>query len=102
MTCSCRRVSLLRIAAFASLLFLAAISRAQVMPQDRILASISDSEVRQLKGNVHPLARAEFDRGRVADSTSLSRITMFFRLSPSQQAALSRLLSEQQDRYSPN
>src|SRR5689334_18812573 len=89
--------------AFASLLPLAAISWAQGQPQDRIVATaISDSEVTQLRGNVHPLARAEFDRGKVADSMLLPRITMFFTPSREQQAALSQLLSEQQDRGSPN
>ena len=88
--------------ALASLLFLAAISRAQAPPQDRIVTAIRDAEVKHLEGNVHPLARAEFDRGKVADSTLLPRITMFFTPSPSQQAELSQLLSEQQDRSSPN
>src|SRR5215475_8181733 len=34
----------------------------------RILQAINEKQVVALKGNVHPLARAEFDQGAVADS----------------------------------
>ena len=70
--------------------------------QDRIRTPISDSESTQLRGNVHALARAEFDRGKVADSKLLPRVTIFFTPSPSQQTVLNQLLSAQQDRTSPN
>jgi subtilase family serine protease len=85
-----------------SLLFVAAISHAQEVQEKRIRTAINDADVRQVHGNVHPLARAEFDRGKIADSTLLPRITIFFKPSASQQEALSQLLSEQQDRSSPN
>jgi len=91
-----------RMGVLGSLLFVGVISDAQELPESRIRAAISDSDVRQVQGNVHPLARPEFDRGKIADSTLLPRITIFFKPSPSQQAALSGLLSEQQDRSSPN
>jgi pro-kumamolisin-like protein/subtilase family protein len=94
--------SLSRILALASLLFAARVSRGQDVPHDRIGAAVRDSEVQQIHGNVHPLAQAQFDRGKVADSAVLPRITMFFAPSSSQQAALSQFLSEQQDRSSPN
>jgi subtilase family serine protease len=104
MTCRyyCRYAYVSRMGVLASLLFAAAISHAQGAPENRIRAAISDSDVRQVQGNVHPLARPEFDRGKIADSTLLTRVTIFFKPSPSQQEALSRLLSEQQDRSSPN
>ena len=89
------------IVALAFVLFLTTTSRAQT-PQERILTAVSDSDIRQLRGNVHPLAQAQFDGGKVDDSTLLPRMTMFFAPSPRQQAALSQLLSEQQDRSSPN
>ncbi len=91
-----------RMGVLGSLLFVGAISDAQEVPESRIRAAISDSDVRQIQGNVHPLARPEFDRGKIADSTLLPRITIYFKPSSSQQAALSQLLSEQQDRSSPN
>ena len=104
MTCRyyCRYAYVSRMGVLGSLLFVAAISHAQGVPENRIRTAISDSDVRQVQGNVHPLARPEFDRGKIADSTLLPRVTIFFKPSPSQQAALSRLLSEQQDRSSPN
>jgi Pro-kumamolisin, activation domain len=84
------------------LIGVAASSHAQTQLRDRIRTAINDSDLTQLRGNVHPLARAEFDRGKVADSTRLSRVTMFFAPSPEQQTALTQLLSEQQDRASLN
>lgn len=87
--------------AFSLVVWVAA-SRAQAPPRDRILRAINSSEVTQLRGNVPPPARAEFDRGKTPDSTPLPRMAIFFAPSPSQQAALSQLLSEQQDRSSPS
>ena len=83
-------------------LFFAASSRAQAPLENRVADAVRDSEIRQLRGNAHPLARAEFDRGKVADSTVLPRITIFFAPQSGQQAALDQLLSEQQDRGSAN
>jgi len=102
-----RRFFLAALAGFISLSFVCQSFvpmglRAQTPQESRILRAISDSDVRQLRGNLHPLARAEFDRGKVADSTVLTRITMFFSSSASQQAGLSQLLAEQQDRASLN
>ncbi len=91
-----------RMGVLGSLLFVGGISDAQEVPESRIRTAISDSDVRQIQGNVHPLARPEFDRGKIADSTLLPRITIYFKPSSSQQAALSQLLSEQQDRSSAN
>jgi pro-kumamolisin-like protein/subtilase family protein len=104
MTCRyyCRYADVSRMGVLVSLLFVAALSHAQVVPENRIRTAISDSDAKQVQGNVHPLARPEFDRGKIADSTLLPRVTIFFKPSPSQQGALSRLLSEQQDRSSPN
>jgi pro-kumamolisin-like protein/subtilase family protein len=84
------------------LIAVVASSQAQAQLRDRIRTAINDSDLAQLRGNVHPLARAEFDRGQVADSTRLPRVNMFFAPSPAQQTALTQLLSEQQDRASLN
>ncbi len=88
--------------AFLSLVLFVAISRAQAPLEERIVSAVRDSEVQPLRGNVHPLARGEFDRGEVADSAAIPRMTMFFTMTGSQQAALSQLLAEQQDRRSAN
>ena len=44
-----------------------------------------------------PWARAEFDQGRVEGSLNISHAAIVFRLAPSQQADLDKLLAEQQD-----
>jgi subtilase family serine protease len=91
----------MRTLAIVALALLAApFGRAQGTLENRIVNAVSNSDLRQLRGNVHPLARAEFDRGNVPDSTLLPRMTMFFALSTSQQAALAQLLTDQQDRNS--
>jgi hypothetical protein len=40
-----------------------------------------------LPGNVHPLARAEFDQGKVSDSMPLEHIIMMLKRSPEQELA---------------
>ena len=77
-------------------------ARGQGPLENRIPSAVSNFQLRQLRGNVHPLARVQFDRGKAPDSTVLPRITVFLAPSAAQQAALGKLLSEQQDLNSPN
>lgn len=59
----------MRTLAIVALALLAApFGRAQSTLENRIVNVVGDSELRQLRRNVHPLARAEFDRGKAADS----------------------------------
>jgi hypothetical protein len=67
---------------------------------DRI-ASIDSANVVVLKGHVSPMARAQFDRGPVESSRTM-RVTMLFLPSAQQQAALEKLIAQQQDPTSPN
>src|SRR5262249_54345494 len=55
-----------------------------------------------VRGNVHPWASAQFDRGEVAGSFRLERVTMIFKSTPEQEAELEALLAQQQDPRSPN
>src|SRR5205807_2787966 len=55
-----------------------------------------------LRGNVHPLARPEFDQGLVADAQPLKRMLLLLQRSPDQESALRQLLDDQQSRSSPN
>jgi len=75
-------------------------SRAQTVVS-RITGQIDENRVTTLLGNVHPMARAEFDQGAVSAETSLPR--MVFQLEPSQaqQSALDALIEAQQDPRSP-
>jgi hypothetical protein len=53
-----------------------------------------------MKGNVHPLARPEFDRGTVADSQPVTKMHLLLQRSAEQEAALQQLLEEQQTKGS--
>jgi subtilase family serine protease len=68
----------------------------------RITQAIDETELVRLKGNVHPLARAEFDQGLVSDATPMNRMMLVLQRSPEQQAALSKLMDEQLSKDSPN
>jgi pseudomonalisin len=58
---------------------------------------IDDNDTVSLRGNVHPLARHEFDRGASEPSLPMDRMILSLSRSPGQQAELDRLLAEQQD-----
>ena len=70
--------------------------------QARIVQTIDPKQVVSLKGNVHPLARAEFDQSAVADSQPMNRILLLLQRSPEQEASLRQLLDDQQSKSSPN
>ncbi len=95
-----------RLRIFAFVLFLFAsfqLAAAQdVAPAPRIVQSINEAQVVTLKGNVHPLARAEFDQGPVPDSQQMNRILMLLQRSSEQEASLRQLLEDQQSKSSPN
>lgn len=89
---------------FVVLLSLICVSQplfAQGPLRDRVARAVNASDTTTLKGNVHPLARAEFDVGRVGPSRPM-RVTMVFKMTPAQQADLNTLLAAQQDRGSPD
>lgn len=69
---------------------------------DRIAGAIGSSEAVVLAGNVPAQAQPQYDQGAVESSFELPCITMLLQPSTSQQAALQRLLAQQQDRSSPN
>ncbi|MGB2643711.1 MAG: Ig-like domain repeat protein [Candidatus Acidiferrum sp.] len=68
----------------------------------RVTQEVDNTKLVTLKGNVHPLARAEFDQGAVPDSTPAPRMLLLLQRSSDQQAALSQLLDQQQDKSSVN
>jgi len=74
---------------------------AQDRVKDRILEAVDASRVTTISGNVHPMARAEFDQGRVDPSMGI-RLTMTFKMTEAQDADLNALLAAQQDRGSPD
>lgn len=75
---------------------------AQAGPRARITQAINDTQLATLHGNVHPLARAEFDRGEVDFSRPVTRMLLLLQRSAEQEAALAKLMEEQQAPSSPN
>jgi len=68
----------------------------------RITQAIDETQLVTLKGNVHPLARPEFDQGPVSDATPMNRIQFVLKRSDEQEAALQTLMGEQLSKDSPN
>src|SRR5580700_10419504 len=68
----------------------------------RVTDTVDDTNRAVLRGNVHPNARAEFDRGRVADAQPVTHILLVFERSAEQEAALQQLMEGQQSKNSPN
>src|SRR5208283_3233956 len=71
--------------------------RASQRPPERI----DETRVVTLEGNVHPLARADFDDGVVNADLRLERMLLVLAPSPQQKAALDTLVEAQQDPASP-
>jgi subtilase family serine protease len=75
------------------------VSQAQV--RNRITRNLAGGESAVVM-EAHPLAASELDQGRVNGSMRIEQAAIVFKLAPSQQAALEKLLAEQQDPDSPN
>ena len=69
-------------------------------PRSRVLQAVDDTHLTTLSGNIHPLARPEFDQGSLADATPLRRIVLVLQRSPEQELALQQLIDQQQDKTS--
>lgn len=78
------------------------VSRAQQLRSNRIPGPVDDRVRTVIRGNVQPLARIEFDQGRVDPRRLLHRITIDFKPTAAQQADLNALLQAQQDPASPD
>ncbi len=68
----------------------------------RITQPIDNTRLTSLPGNVHPMARAEFDRGAAPASLPMDHMLLVLTRSAGEQAALETLLAQQQNRSSPN
>jgi subtilase family serine protease len=66
------------------------------------IPEISDTTQMPAYGNIHPLAQAKYDEGKVPGSMPMRRITIVFNRTPAQQAELEMLLKQQQDPSSSN
>src|SRR5579863_3707526 len=74
----------------------------QAIAQDssvsRIARPIDEGVFVTLKGNIHPLAMARYDKGAVADSLPAERLLLLLKRSPEKDVALQRFL---QDAHTP-
>ena len=64
---------------------------------DRVTRPVNRDQVRVVRGNVHPLARAPFDRGAVDASLRVDHVMIMFRPSAAQQSDLDQFLVSQQN-----
>src|SRR5438128_2268283 len=71
-------------------------------PQDRITGVVDGRQTVALHGNIHPNAISQFDVGPVDPSQKLEHTTLMLKKSDAQQAALDRLLADQQNPSSPD
>ncbi len=74
----------------------------QVAVPARVVEAVDDARTVTLQGNVHPLARSEFDQGAVSDAQPATRMLLLLKRSPDQEASLRQLLDQQQDKTSSN
>lgn len=75
---------------------------AGVSPRAQAQRNIDDSDRVTTRGNVHPLARPEFDRGSADPELAMNNMILALSVRPGAQAELDRLLVQQQDPASPN
>ncbi|HWF09473.1 MAG TPA: protease pro-enzyme activation domain-containing protein [Bryobacteraceae bacterium] len=66
------------------------------------MRTVNRGQTRALRGNFHPLARPEYDRGEVDPGTPMSHLLLLFKPSAAQQSDLDQLLVSQQNPSSPN
>jgi subtilase family serine protease len=67
-----------------------------------IVQPVDETNLTALKGNTHPLARLQFDQGAAPPSLPMERMLLVLKRSPEQEAALQKVLDDQQDKASPN
>lgn len=86
----------------SALLCCSALMAQSVAPAARIVASVDETSLTTLKGNVPARARAEYDQGEASSSTQMTHVRLVLSRSSDQQAALDAYLVALQDKSSPN
>src|SRR5882724_9412769 len=80
----------------------ASAARGQAAKPRLVTQAVDESNRVTMRGNVHALARAEFDQGAIADTQPVNRIYLLLNRSAVQQTALDKLMREQVDAGSAN
>ncbi|MGC2193556.1 MAG: S53 family peptidase [Terriglobales bacterium] len=94
--------SLLKPAVFLVTLSAALSAFSQVQASNRITQAIDDRETRQLRGNLHPLLQHAADQGRMDGGVQLEGVSLVFKRTAAQEAAVEKLLADQQNPSSPS
>ncbi|MBV9158928.1 MAG: peptidase S53, partial [Acidobacteriaceae bacterium] len=66
-------------------------------PEARIAGSVNGGQLQILNGNVHRLARAEFDRGAAPSDLPMEHMLLVLTRTAAQEAGLQTLIKQQQD-----
>ncbi|MBV9156671.1 MAG: peptidase S53, partial [Acidobacteriaceae bacterium] len=67
-----------------------------------LTAAIDENQLVTLTGNTHPLAKPAFDKGAAPVDLPMERMLLVLKRSPQQEAALAKLLADQQTPGSPD
>jgi len=78
----------------------AAVSGAQT--RSLITQKIDDTQLVTLRGDVHPLARPQYDRGLAPDSFMLRHLRILLKRAPEQEQAVERFIDQLHDPASPS
>jgi hypothetical protein len=61
----------------------------------RVTQTVDLNSLITLRGNIHPLARPEFDQGVAPDDLPMQRMLLVLQRGPEQESALRQMLDEQ-------
>jgi subtilase family serine protease len=67
-----------------------------------ITQPVDETKLTVLRGNTHPMARAQYDKGAAPADLPMNHMRLVLKRSPEQESALEKLMAEQQERSSPN
>jgi Pro-kumamolisin, activation domain/Bacterial Ig-like domain (group 3) len=84
-----------------AILFLVNTTGAFGQASPRLVEPVDNTKRTTLSGNVHQLARPQFDRGAAPPDLQMDRMLLVLKRSPEQEAELQKLLDDQQDKTSP-
>lgn len=71
-------------------------------PQSRVVEKVDENVLVTLRNNTHPLAQRQFDRGAAPADLPMARMLLVLKRSATQEAALEKLLDDQQEQNSPS
>ena len=99
----CSLASLVFIFILSSALVLSTVAAAQqIYVAPRINEPLDEDRRIVLTGNVHPLARTQFQVAAAPANLPMDRMLLVLKRSPEQETALLKLLDDQQDKSSPD